>query len=68
MLDGRVTDRSEAEAFRIGVDNHHVDVFSASWGPNDDGRTVEGPGKLASQALEHGVNNVSVGGFSQLNF
>ena len=59
MLDGRVTDRSEAEAFKRGVDNGAVDIFSASWGPNDDGSTVEGPGRLASRALEHGITAVS---------
>ena len=32
-----------------------IDIFSSSWGPNDDGGTVEGPGKLASEALEKGV-------------
>jgi len=24
----------------------HVDIYSSSWGPNDDGRTLEGPGEL----------------------
>ena len=38
MLDGHVTDRVEAEALTF---NHkYVDIYSASWGPNDDGRTV----------------------------
>ena len=32
--------------------------FSASWGPNDDGKTVEGPGRLASQALTEGIKKV----------
>lgn len=25
----------------------HVDIYSCSWGPNDDGQTIEGPGPLA---------------------
>lgn len=68
MLDGQVTDRLEAEALGDRIDV--VDVFSASWvcsttffiltkflsqGPNDDGRTVEGPGKLAKAALVKGI-------------
>ena len=56
MLDGRVTDRLEAQALSHGLDV--VDIFSASWGPNDDGKTVEGPGKLASQAFERGITDV----------
>lgn len=44
MLDGRVNDRIEAEALSFLID--HVDIFSSSWGPSDDGRAVEGPGKL----------------------
>lgn len=38
MLDGHVTDRVEAEA--IAFNHKYVDIYSASWGPNDDGRTV----------------------------
>ncbi|KAI3379465.1 hypothetical protein SNEBB_001315 [Seison nebaliae] len=53
MLDGRVTDRIEAQALTHALD--HIDIFSASWGPNDDGRTVEGPGVLASEAFKLGV-------------
>ena len=35
-----------------------VDIFSASWGPNDDGKTVEGPGRMALTALINGVTKV----------
>jgi hypothetical protein len=38
MLDGHVTDRIEAEA--IAFNHKYIDIYSASWGPNDDGRTV----------------------------
>jgi hypothetical protein len=37
-----------------------VDIYSASWGPNDDGRTVEGPGRLANEAFERGVMKVRI--------
>lgn len=53
MLDGKVTDRIEAQA--IAFRHKLVDIFSSSWGPNDDGRTVEGPGTLASEAFIKGV-------------
>ena len=57
MLDGRVTDSLEAKAISFGIG--HVDIYSASWGPNDDGKTLEGPGALASEALEEGIKRVS---------
>ncbi|CAL9704229.1 unnamed protein product [Knipowitschia caucasica] len=53
MLDGIVTDAIEAGS--IGFNSDHVDIYSASWGPNDDGKTVEGPGRLASKAFEYGI-------------
>ncbi|XP_063539588.1 neuroendocrine convertase 1-like [Cydia strobilella] len=53
MLDGRITDRVEGEG--IGYAWDKVDIYSASWGPSDDGRTVEGPGRLAMQAFKRGV-------------
>ena len=56
MLDGRVTDRLEADA--LGFNNQLIDIYSCSWGPNDDGMTVEGPGKLASAVLLQGITEV----------
>lgn len=53
MLDGKVTDRIEAQA--IAFNHKFIDIFSSSWGPNDDGRTVEGPGTLASEAFIKGI-------------
>lgn len=53
MLDGKISDTIEGLALSFALDK--VDIFSSSWGPNDDGSTVEGPGKLASEALEKGV-------------
>lgn len=45
MLDGVVNDAVEARA--LGLNPDHIDVYSASWGPEDDGKTVDGPGPLA---------------------
>ncbi len=57
MLDGIVTDAIEASS--IGFNPNHVDIYSASWGPNDDGKTVEGPGRLAQKAFEYGIQKVN---------
>lgn len=56
MLDGIVTDAIEASSIAFNPD--HVDIYSASWGPNDDGKTVEGPGRLAQKAFEYGIQKV----------
>jgi len=55
MLDGDVTDAVEARS--LSLNNQHIDIYSASWGPDDDGKTVDGPGKLASRAFIEGVKN-----------
>jgi len=54
MLDGDVTDLVEARS--IGHNQDYVDIYSASWGPDDDGRTVDGPAKLAIKAFLDGAN------------
>uniref|UniRef100_A0A8C7RBR4 Proprotein convertase subtilisin/kexin type 5a n=1 Tax=Oncorhynchus mykiss TaxID=8022 RepID=A0A8C7RBR4_ONCMY len=53
MLDGDVTDIVEAQS--LSFRQQHIDIYSASWGPEDDGRTVEGPGPLARLALDNGI-------------
>lgn len=53
VLGGRMTDSMEAAAFIQGLDVN--DIYSCSWGPDDDGRTVDGPHHLASRALAHGI-------------
>ncbi|XP_077556588.1 furin-like protease 2 isoform X1 [Haemaphysalis longicornis] len=53
MLDGTVTDEVEARA--LSLNPNHIDIYSASWGPEDDGKTVDGPGKLAKQAFFQGI-------------
>lgn len=44
MLDGTVNDAVEAKA--LGLNPDHIDIYSASWGPEDDGSTVDGPGNV----------------------
>ncbi len=56
MLDGEVTDMVEAQS--LSLNPQHIDVYSASWGPEDDGKTVDGPAKLAKEAFLRGVTEV----------
>ncbi|XP_022093026.1 proprotein convertase subtilisin/kexin type 7-like isoform X2 [Acanthaster planci] len=53
LLDGPMTDSLEATAFNKNM--HINDIYSCSWGPDDDGKTVDGPHPLAQAALKHGV-------------
>ena len=54
MLDGRIDDRVEGLSLQHALDQ--VDIFTASWGPTDDGRTVEGPSHLARAAIQKGIS------------
>ena len=56
MLDGEITDMIEAQSLRHNRD--HIDIYSSSWGPEDDGRTVDGPGELTEQTLAAGAKLV----------
>ncbi|KTG43794.1 hypothetical protein cypCar_00028639, partial [Cyprinus carpio] len=53
MLDGEVTDVVEAQS--LSLNSQHIHIYSASWGPEDDGKTVDGPAKLAKEAFLQGV-------------
>ncbi|NXR64298.1 PCSK4 convertase, partial [Rhadina sibilatrix] len=53
MLDGSIMDIVEAQA--LSLQPQHIHIYSASWGPEDDGRTVDGPGVLAAAAFHRGV-------------
>lgn len=55
LLDGNVVDLKEAQAFLHNY--QHIDIYSSSWGPNDDGETVDGPKILAKEALQRGVEH-----------
>uniref|UniRef100_A0A915D4A9 Uncharacterized protein n=1 Tax=Ditylenchus dipsaci TaxID=166011 RepID=A0A915D4A9_9BILA len=53
MLDGPVSDSVEAAS--LNLNQHHIDIYSASWGPEDDGKTFDGPGNLAQEAFYRGI-------------
>lgn len=55
LLDGKITDRLEAEA--LSFNSNYIDIFSASWGPLDDGKTVDGPGLLSTKAFFNGAKH-----------
>lgn len=49
-----MTDLIEANA--MGHMPNDIDIYSASWGPTDDGRTVDGPRNMTMRAIVKGVN------------
>lgn len=53
MLDGDVTDQVESRA--LGFRRDYIDIYSISWGPDDDGVTVDGPARLTQETLLKGV-------------
>lgn len=52
-LDGEVFDSIESMSLLHNID--YIDIYSGSWGPMDNGQTVDGPKRLASRALERGI-------------
>lgn len=56
MLDGDVTDIVEAQS--LSFRPQYIDIYLASWGPEDDGATLEGPGPLTLLALQNGIKTV----------
>lgn len=55
MLDGPVSDSVEAAS--LNLNQQHIDIYSASWGPEDDGKTFDGPGNLAQEAFYRGIKS-----------
>ncbi|XP_071968227.1 proprotein convertase subtilisin/kexin type 4 isoform X2 [Engystomops pustulosus] len=53
MLDGLITDSVEARS--LSLNSQYIHVYSASWGPEDDGKTLDGPGRLATEAFHKGI-------------
>ena len=53
-----MTDLIEANIMGHMPDKIHI--HSASWGPTDDGKTVDGPRNLTMRVIVKGVNEVMV--------
>lgn len=65
LIAGYVSDQQEADA--MNYRNDIIQIKSNSWGPNDDGRTLEGPGPLAQAALANACK-LGRGGLGTLIF
>ena len=53
LIDCSLSDTREANA--LGHSRSEIDISSNSWGPTDDGQTLEGPGPLLLNSLEKNV-------------
>ncbi|KAI8849387.1 peptidase S8/S53 domain-containing protein [Chytridium lagenaria] len=53
LISESTTDAVEAQA--LNYKNHINDIYSSSWGPDDDGASLDGPGYLGRNALIAGV-------------
>ena len=53
ILDGTVTDLLEGRSF---IYKAHINwIYSCSWGPEDNGMSVEGPGYIAKVSKKKGI-------------
>ncbi|KFH73648.1 hypothetical protein MVEG_00862 [Podila verticillata NRRL 6337] len=55
ILSGDITDVQEAEAINYGFDQ--TQIYSCSWGPSDDGKSMDGPNGILLEAFVNGVTN-----------
>lgn len=55
ILSGPITDIDEAAALNYAFQN--TSIYSCSWGPPDDGRSMEGPSYLIKKAVVNGIQN-----------
>lgn len=54
ILGGPISTVDEAAALNYGF--KEVGIYSCSWGPRDNGQTMEGPSYLIRKAVVHGIN------------
>eukprot|EP00092_Neocalanus_flemingeri_P037795 GFUD01041145.1.p1 GENE.GFUD01041145.1~~GFUD01041145.1.p1 ORF type:complete len:770 (+),score=165.59 GFUD01041145.1:226-2310(+) len=54
MLQDPVTDLKEAKS--LSFQKEYIDIFQISWGPDDDGKTFDGPGPLTQHVLKDGAH------------
>ncbi|KAF7327776.1 PHOMO B domain-containing protein [Mycena kentingensis (nom. inval.)] len=55
ILSGPISDVDEAASLNYGMDN--VSIYSCSWGPPDNGKSMEAPNYLIKKAIVNGINN-----------
>lgn len=56
-MDKKATDDKEAKALQFNRD--YIDIYSNSWGPDDKGFEVVGPGNETQAALKKGAEMVN---------
>ncbi|KAI0373034.1 hypothetical protein BV20DRAFT_1034273 [Pilatotrama ljubarskyi] len=59
ILSGPISDIDEAAA--LNYDYQNTSIYSCSWGPPDDGRSMEGPGYLIKKAMVNGIQKGRAG-------
>ncbi|KAL1944799.1 hypothetical protein VTO73DRAFT_3229 [Trametes versicolor] len=59
ILSGPISDIDEAAA--LNYDYQNTSIYSCSWGPPDDGRSMEGPGYLIKKAMVNGIQQGRAG-------
>jgi kexin len=55
ILSKPIDDADEAAAVNYGFQQNHI--YSCSWGPRDDGQTMEAPGILVRRSMVNGIVN-----------
>ena len=55
ILSGPISDIDESAALNYGFQN--TAIYSCSWGPSDDGKSMEGPSYLIQQSVVNGIMN-----------
>ena len=55
ILGGQISDEDEAAAINYGFQKNQV--YSCSWGPPDDGKSMDAPSTLIKRAMVNGVQN-----------
>jgi kexin len=55
ILSASISDADEASALNFGYQDN--DIYSCSWGPPDDGRSMEAPSPLIYKSMLNGVQN-----------
>ncbi|KAF8159877.1 peptidase S8/S53 domain-containing protein [Crassisporium funariophilum] len=55
ILGGPISNVDEASALNYGY--KQIDIYSCSWGPRDNGQTMEGPSYLIRKAVSNGIYN-----------
>ncbi|EJD53164.1 hypothetical protein AURDEDRAFT_110900 [Auricularia subglabra TFB-10046 SS5] len=55
ILSGPISDIDEAAALNYGYQN--TSIYSCSWGPPDDGKSMDGPSYLILKSIVNGIQN-----------